>query len=98
MLSPFPGFPLWTPSIPFPIPASMRVLHPHPLLPPLPAPTHLLLPPLPDFPLHKCILPLLPFMPDNAILEYICGWINGSLHVYTFVGGLVPGALGDLVG
>jgi hypothetical protein len=32
-------------------------------------------------------------MPDKAILCYICGWSHGSLHVYSLVGGLVPGSL-----
>jgi len=35
---------------------------------------------------------LLLLMPDNAILCYICGWSHGSLHVYSWVGGLVPGS------
>jgi hypothetical protein len=38
--------------------------------------------------------PLLPLMPDKAILCYICGWSHGSLHVYSLVGGLVPGSSG----
>jgi len=35
-------------------------------------------------------------MPNNAnaILCYICGWIHGSLHVYSLVGGLVPWSSG----
>jgi hypothetical protein len=32
-------------------------------------------------------------MPDKVILCYICGWSHGTLHVYSLVGGLVPGAL-----
>ena len=31
---------------------------------------------------------------DKAILCYICSWSNGSLHVYSLVGGLVPGSSG----
>jgi hypothetical protein len=33
-------------------------------------------------------------MPDKVILWYICSWS----HVYSLIGGLVPGALGGLVG
>jgi hypothetical protein len=33
----------------------------------------------------------------NSILCYICGWSNSSLHVYSLVGCLVPGARGILV-
>ena len=33
--------------------------------------------------------PLLPLMPNRAILCYICSWSHGWLHVYTLVGGLV---------
>jgi hypothetical protein len=29
-----------------------------------------------------------------AILCYICGWSHGSLHVYSLVGGFVPGNSG----
>ena len=36
--------------------------------------------------------PLLPLMPDKAILCYICCWSHGSLHVYSLVDGLVPGS------
>jgi hypothetical protein len=31
-------------------------------------------------------------MTDKAILCYICSWSHGSLHVYSLVGGLVPGS------
>lgn len=61
------------PEVPYPIPplsASIRLLlHP---------PTHPLLPHLPSIPLHLGIKPsqdqgpLLPLMPDNAILCYMC--------------------------
>jgi hypothetical protein len=34
----------------------------------------------------------LPLMPDKAILFYISDWSHGSLHVYSLVGGLVPGS------
>jgi hypothetical protein len=38
--------------------------------------------------------PLLPLMPDKAILCYLCNWSHGSLPVYTLVGGLVTGNSG----
>jgi hypothetical protein len=38
--------------------------------------------------------PLLPLMSNKTILCYICGWSHGSLHVYSLVGGLVPGSSG----
>jgi hypothetical protein len=37
---------------------------------------------------------LLPLMPNEAILCYICRWSRGSFHVYSLVGGLVPGSSG----
>jgi hypothetical protein len=40
--------------------------------------------------------PLLPLMSNKAILCYICIWIHWSLHVYSLVGGLVPGSFGDM--
>jgi hypothetical protein len=33
-------------------------------------------------------------MPDKTILCYICIWSYESLHVYSLVGGLVPGSSG----
>jgi hypothetical protein len=39
--------------------------------------------------------PLLPIMSDKSILCYIWGWSYGSLHVYSSVGGLVPGSSGE---
>jgi hypothetical protein len=30
--------------------------------------------------------------PNKAILCYICSWSHESLHVYSLVGGLVPGS------
>jgi hypothetical protein len=90
MLSPFLVSPLKSPHpIPFSF-TSKRVLpHHHP-------PTHL--------PPHTSSIPLwwsnrslqdqgppLPLMPNKAILCYICSWSHGSLHVYSLVGGLVPG-------
>jgi hypothetical protein len=36
--------------------------------------------------------PPLPLMRDKAILCCICSWSHGSLHVYSLVGGLVPGS------
>ena len=38
--------------------------------------------------------PLFPMMANWTILCYICSWSHGSLHVYTLVGGLVPGSFG----
>jgi hypothetical protein len=38
--------------------------------------------------------PLLSLMSDKAILCYICSWNHGSLHVFSSVGGLVPGSSG----
>jgi hypothetical protein len=38
--------------------------------------------------------PLLPLMPNKANLCYKCGWSHGSLHVYSLLGGLVPGSYG----
>ena len=64
------------------------------------SPTQPLLLPGPCIPLHWGIEPsqdqgpLLPLMTDKAILCYICSWN----HVYSLVGGLVPGSYGDLVG
>jgi hypothetical protein len=40
--------------------------------------------------------PLLPLMPNKAILCYIYGWSHGTLHVYSLVGGLVPGSSGGV--
>jgi hypothetical protein len=89
MLSPYPVPPLR--ETPYPIsppPASTRVfLHP---------PTHPLSPPSPPFPYIGASIkpsqdqgPLLPLIHDKAILCYICSWS----HVYSLVGGLVPGSL-----
>jgi hypothetical protein len=33
-------------------------------------------------------------MLDNAVLCYKCDWSHGSIHVYSLVGGLVPGSSG----
>ena len=85
-----PGFPSSN-SYPMPPPpASMTVC-------PLP-PTDLPLSPCPGIPLHWGIEPsqnqvfLLLLMTDKAILCYICSWSHGFLHVYSLVGGLVPGS------
>jgi hypothetical protein len=93
MLSPFPVSPHQT-STPISIPpASMRV-RPHP--PTLP-------PHLPSIHLQGGIepsqvqVPPLPLMPNKAILCYICGWSHGYLHVYSLVGGLVPGNSGGVL-
>ena len=83
---PFPGFPPQNSLSYLPSPCSPT--HPLPIL-------------CPGIPLHWGIEPsqdqgpLLPFMSDKAIFCYICGWSHGSLHVYSLVGGLVPGNSGD---
>jgi hypothetical protein len=80
--------------------------YPHPLSPcfyeGVHAPNHPLLPPAshPRIPLHWGIEPsqdqgpLLPFMPNKAILCYIFGWSHGSLHVYSLIDDLVLGSSG----
>ena len=40
--------------------------------------------------------PCLPLMPDKAILCYIYSYSYETLHVYSLVGGLVPGTLESL--
>jgi hypothetical protein len=35
-----------------------------------------------------------PLMSEKAILCFICSWSHGSLHLYSLVGGLVPGCSG----
>ena len=96
MLSPFP---VYTQKATFSSPsASMRVF-PH-------SSTYTHPPPCPGIPLHWSIKPsmdqglFLLLIPDKAILCYICSWSYGSLHVYSFLGGLVTGSSGggDLVG
>jgi hypothetical protein len=39
-------------------------------------------------------VPLLPLMSNKAILCYICSWSHESHHMYSLVGGLVPGISG----
>ena len=54
----------------------------------------------PGIPLHWGIEPpqaqgpLLPLMSNKVILCHICGQSHGSLHVYSLVGGPVPGSSG----
>jgi hypothetical protein len=81
--------------IPFPCFPSKNPLS----YPPSPcSPTHPLPLPCPGIPLHWAIepsqdqRPLLPLMSYKAIFCYICSWSHRSLHVYSFVGGLVPGS------
>jgi hypothetical protein len=68
--------------------------------PPTYPPTHPLLLHCPSIPLHWGIKPSqdqgppLQLMPDKAILCYVCNCSHGSLHVYSLVGGLVPGSSG----
>ena len=63
-----------------------------------PSPTHILLTHQPSILLSWGIKPsqdkrpLLPLMTDKAILCYICNWSHASLHVFSLVGGLVPGS------
>jgi hypothetical protein len=84
-VTPFPGFPSENP----PIPSPKSLLTTHPLL--LPGP---------GIPLHWDIEPsrdqgpLLPLMTDKTILCCICSWSHGSFHMYSLVGGLVPGSSG----
>jgi hypothetical protein len=81
-------FPLCNPPIPYPSPW---------LYEGAPPPTH----PLSNIPLPWGIQPPqdqgppLPLISDKAILCYICGWSHRPLHVYSLVGGLVPGSSGD---
>jgi hypothetical protein len=35
-------------------------------------------------------------MSSKAFFCYICGLSHGTLHVYSLLGGLVPGSLGEL--
>jgi hypothetical protein len=44
--------------------------------------------------LHRTKGLLLLLMPDDSILCYIFSWSRVSLHVYSLVGGLVPGSSG----
>jgi hypothetical protein len=87
MLSPFLVSPLKPP--------------PPPLLPS--SPTHSLPLPGPGIPLFRGIEPsqdqgpFLPLMPNKAIVCYICSWSHESHHVFSLVGGLVPGSSGGLV-
>ena len=75
---PFPGFPSANPHPPFSS-ACFYECSPQPT-------PHTLPPPHPGIPLHWVIKPsqdqgpLLPLMPDNAILCYMCSWSHGSLH------------------
>jgi hypothetical protein len=81
MLSPFPTSPTETT---YTIPLPMLLCCSHPLLPPCP-PIALHL----GIELSQHQGPLLPMLPDKAILCYICGWTHISLHVYSLNGGLV---------
>jgi hypothetical protein len=63
-------------------------------------PTHPILPQRPSIPLSwenkppQCQGAPLLVIPDKAILCYICNWSYGSLHVYSLIGGFVPGSSG----
>ena len=56
--------------------------------------------PLPGIPLHWDMDPsqdqgpLFPLMSNKVILCYICDWSQGFLHVYSWVGSLIPGSNG----
>ena len=73
---------------------------PYPISPSPCSPTQPLQLPCPGILLHRGIEPsqnqgpLIPLMTNKAILCYICGWSHGFLHVYSLVGGLVPGSSG----
>jgi hypothetical protein len=85
--------------IPFPGFHSRNLYHPSSpwFFESAPSATHSLPLPCPGIPLHWGIEPsqdqgtLLTLMPNKVILCYICGWSHGSLHVYSLIGGLVPG-------
>jgi hypothetical protein len=81
----------------FPIQNSLSHSPPHASKRVLLLPTHQLPPHCPGIPLHWRIEHsqdqglLLLLMLDN-VLWYIGSWSHGSLHVYSLVGGLVPGS------
>jgi len=87
---PFPGFPSGN----SPIPSFLHLLLWGCF------PTHSLPPLCPGIPLHWGIKPsqdqgpLLPLLPNKAILCYICSWSHESVHVYSLVDGLVHGSSG----
>ena len=92
----FPGFP-----------SRSSISHPPPhthFYQGAPPPTHPLPPHHSSIPLRWGIKPPqdqgppLPLTSDKVILYYICIWSQGSLHVYSLVGGLVPGRFGGLLG
>jgi hypothetical protein len=94
MLSPSPvPPPPRNPPIPSPLPLASRRE--------IPLPAHPLLPLYPQISLHWGIEPsqdqgtLLSSILDKAILYYIYSWSHGSCHVYSLVGGLVPGSSGE---
>ena len=77
---------------------------PYPISPPLcfsadvPQATHPILTSCPGIPLQWGIQPsqdqgpLLPLMPNKAIICYICCWGHGYVHLYSLICGLVPGS------
>jgi hypothetical protein len=84
---------------PFPIsPLESLYFIPFPLLLWGYSPAHPPTPPCPGIPIHwgtepsQDQGPLLPLMPDKAILCSICSWNHGPPHVYSLLGGLVPGS------
>jgi hypothetical protein len=85
---PFPGFPSRKPVSHLPSPWFYEGTHPTAYPLPTSCPLHW------DMECSQDQGPLLPLMSDKAILCYICNWSPGTLHVYSFVGGLVPGSSG----
>jgi hypothetical protein len=79
---PFPVYPLQLP-ISSPLPFAYKRVLPGP-------PTHSYLMALAS-PCPVLGLPLT-MMPDNAVLCYICSGSHEPTHVYSLIGGLVPGS------
>jgi len=56
--------------------------------------THPLPPHHPSIPLHWDMEPSKASLPIDLRSGYICSWSHGSPHVFSLVGGLVPGSSG----
>jgi hypothetical protein len=83
---PLPWFLLWKPPLLYPLLLLLWGCSPtHP-----PTHSHLAFPYTGESSLHQGLLLL--SMTDNANLCYMCSWRHASLHVYSLVGGLVPGS------
>ena len=87
MLYPFPVSPPETPYSILPPPASIRVLFLHSSFCSL-IHLHWGIDPSQDQG------PFLPLMSNKSIHCYICSWGQGSIHMYSLVGSLVPGSSG----